>query len=52
MLNNLTFCNSQVKIAITDKTTLADLVGLNLHNYEDEVKNVVDKGNKEHDILN
>jgi dynein heavy chain len=30
-----------------DKTTLADLLALNLHEYEEEVKNIVDQGVKE-----
>lgn len=32
---------------MTDKTTLADLLELQLHKYEDEVKNIVDKSVKE-----
>ena len=32
---------------MNDQTTLADLVALNLHNFEDEVKNIVDKAVKE-----
>ena len=30
-----------------EKTTLADLLSLNLHKYEEEVKNIVDKAVKE-----
>lgn len=30
-----------------EKTTLADLLALNLHNYEDEVRSIVDKAVKE-----
>ena len=30
-----------------EKTTLADLLGLNLHNFEDEVKTIVDRAVKE-----
>ena len=30
-----------------DETTLADLLALNLHNFEDEVRNIVDKATKE-----
>lgn len=30
-----------------EKTTLADLLSLNLHNYEDEVRGIVDKAVKE-----
>ena len=37
----------QVKFTLTNSTTLADLLSLNLHNYEDEVKNIVDKAVKE-----
>ena len=36
-----------VKIQMSDETKLADLLALNLHNYEDEVKNIVDKAEKE-----
>ena len=32
---------------MTDDCCLADLLGLNLHNFEDEVHNVVDKAVKE-----
>ena len=30
-----------------EETTLADLLDLNLHNYEDDVHNIVDKAIKE-----
>lgn len=30
-----------------EETTLADLLALNLHNFEDEVRNIVDKAVKE-----
>lgn len=32
---------------MSDETTLADLLQLNLHKYEDEVQNIVDKAVKE-----
>lgn len=32
---------------MSEETTLADLLQLNLHNYEDEVRNIVDKAVKE-----
>ena len=37
----------QVKFVLNDKTTLSDLLSLNLHKFEDEVKNIVDKAVKE-----
>jgi len=37
----------QVNISMDDETTLADLLALNLHNYEEEVKNIVDQAVKE-----
>lgn len=37
----------QVKFHIDDDTTLADLLALNLHKYEEEVKTIVDKSVKE-----
>lgn len=37
----------QVKFVMDDSTTLNDLLQLNLHEYEDEVKNIVDKSVKE-----
>ncbi|UJR10317.1 hypothetical protein I4U23_014523 [Adineta vaga] len=36
-----------VQINMTDDTSLQDLLVLNLHKYEDEVKNIVDKAAKE-----
>lgn len=41
------FVVTQVKFNITDDTTLADLLALNLHKYEEEVKTIVDKSVKE-----
>ncbi|KAF7461422.1 hypothetical protein GHT09_014996 [Marmota monax] len=38
---------TQVKFEMSEETTLADLLQLNLHNYEDEVRNIVDKAVKE-----
>ncbi|XP_008068583.1 dynein heavy chain 17, axonemal [Carlito syrichta] len=38
---------TQVKFKMSKETTLADLLQLNLHNYEDEVRNIVDKAVKE-----
>ncbi|GAB1597647.1 dynein beta chain, ciliary isoform X1, partial [Argonauta hians] len=38
---------TQVVIIMDEETTLADLMSLNLHNYEEEVKNIVDKAVKE-----
>ena len=32
---------------MNEKTTLADLLSLNLHNFEDEVRGIVDKAVKE-----
>lgn len=40
-------CFPQVKFEMSEETTLADLLQLNLHNYEDEVRNIVDKAVKE-----
>ena len=37
----------KVKFDMSDDTTLADLTALNLHNFEEEVKNIVDKAVKE-----
>lgn len=37
----------QVRFVMSDDTTLSDLLALNLHEYEDEVKNIVDKSVKE-----
>jgi dynein heavy chain, axonemal len=36
-----------VKFALSEKTTLSDLLSLSLHKYEDEVRNIVDKSVKE-----
>lgn len=33
-----------------ETTTLADLLALNLHNFEEEVKNIVDKAVKENSM--
>ena len=38
---------THVTFSMSDDTTLADLLNLNLHNYEDEVHNIVDKAIKE-----
>ncbi|KAF6298410.1 dynein axonemal heavy chain 17 [Rhinolophus ferrumequinum] len=38
---------TQVKFNMSEDTTLADLLQLNLHKYEDEVQNIVDKAVKE-----
>ncbi|XP_005407434.1 PREDICTED: dynein heavy chain 17, axonemal [Chinchilla lanigera] len=38
---------TQVKFRMSEDTTLADLLQLNLHKYEDEVRNIVDKAVKE-----
>ncbi|KAM7334656.1 hypothetical protein ACRRTK_007976 [Alexandromys fortis] len=38
---------TQVKFEMSEETTLADLLQLNLHKYEDEVRNIVDKAVKE-----
>ena len=38
---------TKVNFIMTEDTTLADLLDLNLHNYEDEVHNIVDKAIKE-----
>lgn len=37
----------QVKFVMSDETNLADLLALNLHKFEDEVRNIVDKAAKE-----
>ena len=37
----------QVKFLMSDETNLADLLALNLHKFEDEVRNIVDKATKE-----
>lgn len=36
-----------MKFNLDDETTLADLLALNLHKYEEEVKTIVDKSVKE-----
>ena len=38
---------TKVNFAMDEDTTLADLLDLNLHNYEDDVHNIVDKAIKE-----
>ncbi|XP_037074053.1 dynein beta chain, ciliary-like [Pollicipes pollicipes] len=38
---------TKVKFVMDENTTLADLLALNLHEFEDEVKNIVDKAVKE-----
>ncbi|CAG9859865.1 unnamed protein product [Phyllotreta striolata] len=38
---------TKVRFVMTDDTTLADLLSLNLHRYEEEVKAIVDKAVKE-----
>ncbi|XP_058845803.1 dynein axonemal heavy chain 17-like [Acipenser ruthenus] len=38
---------TQVKFVMSEKTTLDDLLKLNLHNFEDEVRSIVDKAVKE-----
>ncbi|CAH1128373.1 unnamed protein product [Ceutorhynchus assimilis] len=38
---------TKVKFVMNDDTTLSDLLDLNLHEFEDEVKNIVDKSVKE-----
>lgn len=37
----------QVNFTMSDETTLADLLQLNLHKFEDEVRSIVDKAVKE-----
>lgn len=37
----------QVKFTMSEDTTLADLLQLNLHQFEDEVRGIVDKAVKE-----
>lgn len=46
-LNFFSLCLHQVKFVMDDDTTLADLLALNLHNFEDEVRGIVDKATKE-----
>ena len=43
----MVFGVGQVKFVIDDKTCLKDLLDLNLHKFEDEVKMIVDKSVKE-----
>ena len=38
---------TKVRFVMTDDTSFADLLSLNLHNHEDEVQNIVDKACKE-----
>ena len=38
---------TRVNFVMSEDTTLADLLNLNLHNFEDEVHNIVDKAIKE-----
>ena len=38
---------TKVRFVMTDETSFADLLRLNLHNHEDEVQNIVDKACKE-----
>eukprot|EP00731_Ephydatia_muelleri_P037632 Em0524g1a len=38
---------TKVKFVMSDKTNLADLLALNLHKFEDEVRTIVDKATKE-----
>ena len=38
---------TKVHFIMSDRTNLADLLSLNLHNFEDEVRNIVDKAAKE-----
>ena len=40
-------CLNQVKFVMDESTTLADLLSLNLHEFEDEVRGIVDKAVKE-----
>lgn len=43
----LTFPPMQVKFLMSDETNLADLLALNLHKFEDDVRLIVDKATKE-----
>ena len=47
IFHNQAMCLFQVKFVMDDETTLADLLSLNLHNFEDEVRGIVDKAVKE-----
>ena len=40
----------QVKFTLDENTTFADLLSLKLHDYEDEVRNIVDKSKHEADM--
>ncbi|KAM9310019.1 dynein axonemal heavy chain 11 [Pholidichthys leucotaenia] len=40
-------CTIQINFTVTDSTTLEDLLALQLHLFEDEVRNIVDKAVKE-----
>lgn len=44
---NFTLKILQVRFVMDESTTLADLLSLNLHNFEDEVRGIVDKAVKE-----
>ncbi|KAF0298099.1 Dynein beta chain, ciliary [Amphibalanus amphitrite] len=46
-LSRLAEGGDDVKFVMDENTTLADLLALNLHEFEDEVKNIVDKAVKE-----
>lgn len=39
--------NFKVQFLMDEDTCLADLLALNLHNFEEEVRNIVDKATKE-----
>lgn len=43
----LAYSYPQVRFVMSDKTNLSDLLSLNLHNFEDEVRTIVDKATKE-----
>ena len=43
----LTLFALRVQFVMSEETSLADLLNLNLHNFEDEVHNIVDKAIKE-----
>ncbi|KAI8425207.1 hypothetical protein MSG28_007028, partial [Choristoneura fumiferana] len=47
IIKNLMTSLRAVKFNLDDETTLADLLALNLHKYEEEVKTIVDKSVKE-----
>lgn len=46
-MNGQYFVVFQVQFSIIEDTTLANLLALNLHNVEDDVRNIVDKAVKE-----